>query len=292
MSEHRRGYKWIAAEIQRLHPVADADRIVALTIARTAPPSMIATHLTYTLGFLRFCASPDQSIAVHRHGRGMIYTQGDRRADETSFHMSMWLDGSASPEQISASIARVRRKHEAIGRSWPMPERAFVHGACAFALTPDLFLTRVLGAPGLSRNEKIAQVTRWCAISQQLGITGVPQSWDDMQTYLDAHEHSDAFAYCEEGAQLAQALLDQFARRWFPRPMQGAARQFVLALTEPHVLDTIGLQPPPAPFTAAMRTALRAGVFLKSHVLPDPRGTANVADRVASHPRSAITSAT
>lgn len=57
MTTEKRGFKWMRAEIERLDPEVDSERIVRLTSCRLLPKSLLVVHLFYTVGFIRFAST-------------------------------------------------------------------------------------------------------------------------------------------------------------------------------------------------------------------------------------------
>ncbi|MEU2031311.1 oxygenase MpaB family protein [Nocardia amamiensis] len=288
MTAGRHGYKWIRAEIARLDPDVDAERIVRLTTTQLLPRSLMVVHLLYTIGFVRFAGPPEAAAPVDRDGAGMLYEHGIRRADETMFHLFSWIDDGVTSRASGESMTYVRNWHSSVARAWPMPTHTFLHSAVVFALFYDRLLRRVAGAPGLTETERRAQYSHWHRVSEGMGIAEVPRTWQEAETYLENYEHGPDFAYSPEGQRLANALIDQFATRWFPRPLQWLGRWLALALCEDHVVSTLRLAAPPEAFTTAVRGIARIGAFARRHLLPDPREVLRLGDIISNHKDSAL----
>ncbi|MBF6169688.1 DUF2236 domain-containing protein [Streptomyces gardneri] len=284
----KRGRKWIQAEIERLDPAVDSERIVRLTSCQLVPRSLLVVHLFYTVGFVRFAGPPASAVSVDRNGTGMLYEQGIRRADETMFHLFSWIDDGVSSPVTGQSLDYVRNWHSTVARNWPMPLHTFQHSAAVFTLIYDRLLRQVAGAPGLSEKERRAQLVHWREVSARLGVADIPQTWHDMQEFLHSYEHGPDFACSEAGQRLANALIDQFATRWFPRPLRWFGRWLALALSEEHVIESLGIPQPPAAFSYAARHITRVAVFAIRHVLPDPREMFRLSEIVAHHRKSAL----
>ncbi|MBL1080182.1 hypothetical protein JK358_37885 [Nocardia sp. 2] len=288
MTTEKRGYKWIRAEIERLDPEVDSERIVRLTSCRYLPKSLLLVHLFYTVGFIRFAGPPVSAESVDRNGTGLLYDHGIRRADETMFHLFSWIDDGVSSPASIASLDYVRNWHSGVARNWPMPMHTFQHSAAVFTLGFDRLLHHVAGAPGLSDNERRAQIIHWRSVSQCLGVIDVPHTWHGMEQLLESYEHGAEFAYSPAGQRLANALIDQFATRWFPRPLHWFGRWLALAFSEKHVVDTLQIPQAPTVFTYAVRRLARAAVFTRRHLLPDPREVFRLSNIITEHKESAL----
>lgn len=287
MPSNRRGYKWIRSEVERLDPATDSERIVRLTSCQLLPKSLLAVHLFYTVGFVRFAGPPESAVSVDRNGTGMLYDQGFQRADETMFHLFSWIDDGISSPKTTKSLDYVRNWHSGVARNWPMPQHTFQHSAAVFTLIYDRLLRHV-GAPGLSDNERHAQLIHWRAVSRSLGVTDIPHTWQDMEAFLESYEHGADFAYSEAGQRLANALINQFATRWFPRPLHWFGRWLVLALSEEHVITTLRIPLPPPIFSSTVRRLTRVAVFAARHVLPDRRQVFRLSDIITEHKNCAL----
>jgi hypothetical protein len=283
MKGNNRGRKWIRGEIERLDPVADYERIFSLIVSQLTPQSAVGLNLFYTVGFLRQAAPPAAAKPVDRAGRGMVYTQGDRRADETSKHFVDWAYHGPSSERGRAAIAAVKRMHDVIACDWEFPSHAFIHGTASFALQLDR-LFRVVGAEGFTKKEQIAQVMFWHDVAVQLGVSNVPESWEEMNQYLDEYEaNSELFGYSPEGARLAEGLLGQFTDRWFPSRLRLLGRWLVLSLCEPHILAALRLSPPPRLFAGLVHLVARASIYARRHLLADPSGPVDLSAFIPDH---------
>ncbi|WP_280495861.1 hypothetical protein [Nocardia asiatica] len=284
----KRRWKWIRSEIERLDPAVDSERIVRLTSCQLAPRSLLVVHLFYTVGFVRFAGPPASAVSVDRGGTGMLYEQGVRRADETMFHLFSWIDDGVSSPATGKSLDYVRNWHSSVARSWSMPLHTFQHSAAVFTLLYDRLLRQVAGAPGLSAEQRHAQLVHWREVSERLGVADIPQTWQDMEEFLESYEHGPEFAFSEAGHRLANALIDQFATRWFPPPLRWFGRWLALALSEEHVIRTLEIPLPPAAFSYTVRYLTRVAVFAIRYALPDPPEVFRLSDIIAGHRKSAL----
>ncbi|NEW58244.1 DUF2236 domain-containing protein [Nocardia cyriacigeorgica] len=288
MATSKRHFKWIRAEIERLDAETDSEQIVRLTSCQLLPKSLLVVHLFYTVGFIRFAGPPVSAESVDRNGTGMLYDHGIRRADETMFYLFSWVDDGVSSPASMKSLDYVRNWHSGVARGWPMPMHTFQHSAAVFTLIYDRLLRGIAGAPGLSENERRAQLIHWRSVSERLGVADIPDTWQEMENLLESYEHGREFAYSVPGQRLANALLDQFAARWFPKPLHWFGRWLALAFSEEHVVDTLGITRPPTAFSYAVRRLARVAVFAKRHILPDPREVFRLSDIIAAHKDSAL----
>jgi len=272
-----RARRWIRREIDRLDPLADSERVYRLSVMRLLPnhprAGALMAETLYAVSFLRVTAPPAAARPVHRDGRGAVYSDPDRRARETNQHIFIWALLGPSSEAAKRSLAQVRSMHDAIAQNWDMPLHTYLYGTAWFTVQFDRTM-RLTGAPGLSRNEKIASVAVWRSIAEQLGVdpSQLPATWEGMTGLLEDYEADPTFfAYSPEAAHVAEQLIDGFATRWAPRRWRRAGRWIVLSLTEPHVIDTLRLpSPPPLAVRRLVHVAVRAGLLIRRAFIADP----------------------
>lgn len=279
-----RGRKWMKRRSRELDPTSDSDAIVQLLMAQYVPRSRFGLNLGYTVDFIRLAGPVRGAPPVDRDGRGLVHAQPDRRADDTAAYLAGWLHDGADAATTKAGLAHVRRMHDAIARRWPMDNDVFLHGTSLFATSLSRTL-RLVGAPDIEPSEKAALTVFWRKIATALGVHDIPADFDGFERYLREYEASPRFAHSVAGERLARALLEQFVRRYFPRPLRAPGRWFVLSLVEPHVLETLHLSPPPAPVVAAVRRAVRAQILVQTRLAPDPRVPPDLRGLFARHDR-------
>jgi hypothetical protein len=267
--------KWIQSEIDRLDPVDDATRVYSLTMSQLAPESTVALHLYYTVGFIRMAGPPEGAKPVHHSGKGMVYRRGLQRSDDTMLQILGWIDHGVDSDAAGRSLKRVKGMHDTRGRVHAMPNDVFVHTACYFATSIDRFLA-LIGARGLTEPQREGIVNHWLQVAKALGIEKVPTTAAGMKWFLERFEASEQFTYSDEGHQVANALREHFARRWFRPRVRWLGRWLPLALSEPHVLEAVGLRAPPSLFTNALHHGVRLGIFVKRHLLADPPEALNL----------------
>lgn len=75
------------------------------------------------------------------------------------------------------------------------------------------------------------------------------------------------------GITAAQAILQQFADRFFPRPLHGFSRAWIISLYPDHILKAYKLTAPPAFVVKMFRLGIAAFFWFGEKVLPDPTTT-------------------
>jgi hypothetical protein len=103
-------------------------------------------------------------------------------------------------------------------------------------------------------------------------ILGFPPDWDSLIAYIEDFE-SRPWPSTESGAMVTQAVLDQFAYRWFPAPLRGLGRAMAASTLHPNCWKTHKVA---VPGPVARRILLRAtGLMIRFGQLavPDPDKT-------------------
>lgn len=200
-----------------------------------------------------------------------------KRADDTLWHFWRWFEYGPSDARTRASVDKVNKLHAAIGAKMPgnfAHNDDFVYTICWIATDMHRLRLRV-GLPGYTRNQQIACHRMWrematLFVTEVGDVTDFPADFDGMIQYLADYEAVD-YAYSPEGAQICDALIDQFCDKWFRGPLRPLDRTMVLALLdEPaHQVHRLPYVHPLAQRTVEL--GLKATFLLKDKVLPDPR---------------------
>jgi hypothetical protein len=264
----RRGRRWIRREIARLDPQRDAARICELAYITRYPKQRFPYHLYYTLFFVRATAPPASSRAMDREGRGLIYKPGNQRANNTIADIFGWMHDGPDSESARASLARVKAVHDALAPRWGMPNHVLHYTLLCDTLSPDRFM-EMIGGPRFTEHERRAQVAFWREVGDQLGIEGVPETWEEMVEQAAAYERSEHFVYSPQGRRAAKRFIEEFCERWFPPRLHWLGRALVLALVEDRTLDAHGFRPPPRAFVRLVRRFTALGIHATYRFLPD-----------------------
>lgn len=275
-------------EIESLEPSSDASRIIKLYMNSAFPKDDRFLNLIYTLGLIRLCASQEQALPLHRNGTGKVYKHADRRADETNYHLFMWLDKATTDPDVRQSLAHVKKIHDALGKKWTMRNDAFIHALATFTLLVDRFYTQILDLKTLPNKHKEAMLKQWTEIGEGLGISNIPNTWENMENFLISYEFSNKVQYSIEGREVAESLIEQFNNRWLPKNLHRQGRWLIISLLEDHIVDALHFSQPPKFYKFISRKSLASGLRLKYYVLPDPKETFNFYEVVSNSPKSAL----
>lgn len=273
-----RGYKWIAAEIERLDPHVDYERIWTLSTCYYVNNFMM--NFLYSTGFPHFILPPHGGETIGRGGKGPVVSAGQVRQDETVDKFWTWFEFGPSDPATKASVEHVNRLHEAIWKKMPgnfTKIEDFVYTMCWIGADMHRLRLRI-GLPGFTEKQKIATVHYWRDIAEMFRSEAgpvaqeFPADFDGMLAYMAEYE-AVQWEYSPEGYQSCQAILDQFARRWFPPGMRWAGRAMILSMLDEPAHRVHRLPTPPAPIVKANELGLKLVLWSKERLLPDPKIT-------------------
>lgn len=271
MTDRKR--KWIADEIERLDPEVDYSRIWALTT--TYYVDDFAMNLIYTIGIQAFTQPPAGSIVLTRAGSGKALATPDRRAEETLQHFWRWFEEGPDDATVKRSVEHVNAKHASFAKRYPgtFPERDFIYTACWIGCNVHRIM-RWAGRAGFSEKQKIAAQRYWSKLMAMFHgddgyVRNFPPTFDAMLAFLDEYEN-EPWEQVATGKQLAEALIDQFNRRWLPRRMHWFGRQLILSVQKPSIRRIMQLEDPNPVWEAIIRRIVGGALALKMDLLRDP----------------------
>lgn len=270
-----RGYKWIAAEIDRLDPEVDYERIWALSATYWVDEFMMS--FLYSVSFPNFMMPANGGRTVGRGGTGPLITSPDARQVDTVHHFWTWFAHGPSSPHTRASVEAVNSLHRGISRKYPgdfSHNDDFVYTLCFLGAGYHRIREQV-GLPGFTANQKVAAHRHWRAMADLFwteagDVHGFPADFDAMLAFLTEWE-SRHTEWTEDGSACTNAVIDQFAARWFPRRLHGVGRAMLCSFYTEPVLRVHRLHPPNRAVVKVMRTGMRCYVTAKEKVLPDPR---------------------
>jgi hypothetical protein len=232
--------RWIADEIERLDPETDYEAIWRLT--STYGLDEFALNLVYAHLFPHFVVPMHGAETVYRGGDGKIVDRATQRVEDTIRHNLIWWSYGPSHERTRASVAKINRLHAHYARQYPgnlSHLDDYVYTLCFSAASLHRFFLK-LGLPGYTDKQKIAAHRFWKEMSalflDEAGdpISGFPEDWEGIIAYLDEFENRPWPAH-GVGREMTNAVLDQFAFRFFPRPLHGVGRALVASTYHPTV---------------------------------------------------------
>ncbi|WP_328502715.1 oxygenase MpaB family protein [Streptomyces sp. NBC_00457] len=225
----KRGYHWVSRELARMDPETEWERMISLYTQYQVNEFALALMIyPVTMHVMQ----PSLGSATLDHTRKLELKPHRRFQDGNDFFMHWMVDGPSS-EAGKQAVTRLNRMHMAIARETPhLPGNFDDNDDFIFPLvqiaTFGHRLQRALGLPGLPEHMKIAW-HHWSAAVFQLferesgPVSGFPEDYDAMIAFA---EEFDARPYerTDSGQRVATAMMNFWAERWFPRPLQSFGR--------------------------------------------------------------------
>ncbi|MFG2396989.1 oxygenase MpaB family protein [Streptomyces lydicus] len=256
-----RRYDWLK-EIRRLDPERDF-----LTIYR-----IIATHefpwdITRALELALY-----RTYAVPSIGRLLAKTaeltdRTQKRYDDTALLLDAVLEHGFDGEDGRTAIRRINQMH----RSYDISDEDMRYVLCTFVVVPKRWLDAYGWRP-LSAPERAAVAAYYRTLGRHMGITELPQTYEDFERCLDSYEEAH-FGWDEDARRVSDATLDLMAG-WYG-PLAPVVRGASMALLDDTLLAAFRYDRP----RPAVRKVVRGALKLRARAvrLLPPRRTPHYA---------------
>ncbi|MEU8652272.1 oxygenase MpaB family protein [Streptomyces sp. NPDC048737] len=232
--------------IRRMDPVKEASEIYRLTVAHEFPWDVTRA---LELALYRTYAVPSIGRLLARTAE--LTERPQKRYDDTALLLDAVVEHGFDSEQGRTAVRRINRMHH----SYDISDDDMRYVLCTFVVVPKRWID-AYGWRRLSRHEIVASIVHYRTLGHRMGIKGVPSSYEEFETFLDAYEEAH-FAWDEGARAVSDATLDLMAS-WYPRPLAPVLRTATLALLDEPLLRAFRYTPP-APVTRALvRRAVRA----------------------------------
>lgn len=227
------------AEIRRLDPVRDAERIVYLDACFEFPFDMTRS---LELAFFRTFAVP--SIAELLGSTGEFVERAHKRYDDTDLLISTFVEHGHSSSLGRAAIRRMNQIHG----HFSLANLDLIYVLSTLMLEPMRWNERFGWRPMLE-TERLAAFHFWVAVGHLMNIKDIPGTKEEMHSFNVEFERSH-FRGTEAGHRVARAMIGMFVDK-VPGLPQGLGARGVCALLDDELLGALNL---PKPTTAERRT--------------------------------------
>jgi hypothetical protein len=293
----KKGYKWIAEEIERLDPEVDYEEIWKLSTCYYVNDFMM--NFLYTTGMPHFILPPHGGETVTRGGSGKVIKQQDKREKDTADHFWTWFEFGPSKVETQVSMDKVNKIHAEIWKRMPgnfSHIDDFIYTMCWIGADMHRLRLRI-GLSGFTEKQQIACHRFWLEIAKlfvcETGpiVQDFPANFQGMLDYMERYE-AVQYEFSPEGAQACEALLEQFANRWFPKGFRWFGRNMILSMLDEPIRRTHRLKKPDPVTIKLNEFGLKMVLWGKERVLPDPKITTpekhrRKATRAAGRPAAA-----
>ncbi|OUS94385.1 oxygenase MpaB family protein [Rhodococcus sp. NCIMB 12038] len=270
-------YKWIAREIEKLDPKTDYETIWKLSSIYYIN-DFLADYI-YAITFPNFIVPQRGAQAVLREGTGKVYTDPNRRMDDTTRHMLVWWENGPSDIKTQRSVQSLNNLHKYYARKYPGNfgyNEDYIYTLCYEAALMHRLRLK-LGMNGISEKQQQAAWEFWSRMAKLFvnadsgaELHGFPEDFAGINAFMDEYEGKN-WPDNPLGADVTERMLGPFAERYFPRLLHPLARTLVLAMYNDTVLRVHNM-PRPRPITRKLvRLGVRFGLTLSEKVLPDPQ---------------------
>lgn len=254
-----RRYDWLR-EIRRLDPERDFLRIYRIIATMNSP----GTSRALELALYRTYAVP--SIGRLLAETAELTDRTQKRYDDTALLLDAVVEHGFDGEDGRTAIRRINQMH----RSYDISNEDMRYVLCTFVVVPKRWLDEY-GWRRLTAHEQHAVATYYRTLGRHMGITELPQTYEDFEQCLDAYEAH--FGWDEGARRVSDATLDLMAG-WYG-PLAPVVRGASMALLDDSLLDAFRYERPKPAVQKAVRTALK--LRAKAVRLLPPRRTPHYA---------------
>lgn len=260
-------------EIEKLDPETDYEEISRIVGTYEFPWDI---QQALSLALFRTYAVP--SIGRLLYDTGAFTGNVQKRHDDTLLILfSMAIEGLDSPDGHAA----VRRMNQMHG-SYDISNDDLRYVLSAFVVTPVRWLKAYGWRKGIPA-EELAGVRYYQRLGNLMGITGIPETYEEFADLLDDYE-AEHFSFDEKSLAVADSTLKLF-ETFYPRPARMAANTLLRALMDDRLLEAFHYKKPSAPvvFFAHKLMRLRARIVALKRPRTSPKGVADFRE-VRSYP--------
>lgn len=253
---------WARKELATLDPVQDARRYAQLTFeTRFGQPMFI--HALFSAAFAYNMGDPRIAAVLYREGSGAIIKHTRQRNFETLVFFGLIYQHGDDDEgrRIIAKMSNIH-KHFSISND------LFLYTLATLACLPRRLSEQFAGTNGLTRDELESQYQLWKRVGELMGIKDIPDSQDAFLAWMLAYER-EHFRPTPAATAVIEALAQEWAEYWYPKPLQAWGEGLFYALIDPPLRRTLQLREPSAAQTLAARAAVQ-GFIRGVRWLPDP----------------------
>ncbi|MFI9045422.1 oxygenase MpaB family protein [Streptomyces sp. NPDC053427] len=238
-----RRYDWLK-EIRRLDPERDFLRIYRITATHEFPWDLARA---LELALYRTYAVP--SIGRLLAETAELTDRTQKRYDDTALILDAVLEHGFDGTDGRTAIRRMSQMH----RSYDISNDDMRYVLCTFVTVPKRWIDQY-GWRRLSEHETRAIAAYYRTLGRHMGITDIPETFEDFERCLDAYE--DAHFGWDAGARrVSDATLDLMAG-WYG-PLAPVVRGASMALLDDALLAAFRYERPRPSVRKAVRGALK-----------------------------------
>lgn len=238
-----RRYDWLR-EIRRLEPERDFLRIYRIIATHEFPWDMTRA---LELALYRTYAVP--SIGRLLAETAELTDRTQKRYDDTALLLDAVVEHGFDSTDGRTAIRRINQMH----RGYDISNEDMRYVLCTFVVVPKRWLDE-FGWRRLTTHEQQAVAAYYRTLGRRMGITAIPQTYEDFERCLDAYEAAH-FGWDEGARRVSDATLDLMAG-WYG-PLAPVVRGAGLALLDDTLLAAFRYERPAPAVRKTVRTALK-----------------------------------
>ena len=199
-------------------------REIAQLLFESVFGSPVLTHLIFSQAFANDMTIPSIMRVVYRNGKGAIFKDTERRVDDTISFISYFLD-TRNPYRRSQILKRMNMIHS----QYPIINDQMKYVVGTFTFDAQRVVSGIAPSVRLfTESEAFAVFSFWRKLSIEMGIHGIP---NDIETFRNWYfEYREANSKPSVGCtETTKKLAEEWARRWFPKPLLGMGINFYYA---------------------------------------------------------------
>ena len=254
---------WARKRLAQLHPDRDARELLHLTFeVRFGQPDFI--HSMFSLAFARQAAVPEIAQVLYRGGQGQIITNARKRNNDTLLFFGELFRHGTSPEGLKV-IERMNQIHAHM----PITNELNLYTLATLVCEPRRVGRQLTGMEFITDAQFRALYVFWTDVGRHMGIADIPANEHLFYAWYEDFERQH-YAHTVAGEAIARALAQEFASRWFPKPLWHIGRQFYFALFDNQLLETFHLKKPAGIYHKLVWLRVNGYLRLLAPLLPDP----------------------
>lgn len=180
-----------------------------------------------------------------------------KRYDDTELILSEMVEHGLDSDRGQGALARMNTMHGA----YRISNSDMLYVLSTFVLEPIRWIDQ-FGWRRLNVEEKSAILAYYRDLGQRMGITDIPKSLKEFDTFNRTYEQAH-FHYVDSNARIATVTMDLMLGFYAPRVLWPLGRPVMRALMDPPLLAAMGLTPAPR----WLQTAVRAGLQMRAAIV-------------------------
>jgi hypothetical protein len=259
----------ILSKIESMHPKKDAWEIVRLSVFYEFPWDF---NRALELALYKTFAVP--SIAKILHNTKQFENDSQKRYDDTDLILSEIIENGLDDGRGAQALERLNFIHS----HYNISNEDYLYVLSTFVFDTAKWINQY-GYRKLTSHEELAGFYVWKDIGEKMNIKNIPDTITAFEKYHDDYE-AEHFKYSEANVKVARATEDLMLSWYMPEFMFKAARPFLHAVMEPHLLKAFRFKEPGEAMRNLARKTLRARSFAESLI---PRTTPYIRTRDHQH---------